>query len=200
MKKKIGLNYFLSTVLGGVFFLVPLVVLLVVLSKVLDMMITVAEPMADLLPVDTIGGVALANVIAVLAIIVLCFLAGLLARHALAGAFVKTIETRILAKMPGYAMIKSLVGGFDKNQTKQLKPVSITIGTAERIGFEIQKLPDGRSMIFLPSTPTPFSGITQVFPPDQVTYLNVPATQIIEVTENFGYGIDKLLAPENIEK
>jgi uncharacterized membrane protein len=200
LKKKNGLNFFLSTVLGGVFFLVPLVVLLVVLAKVLGIMMTVAEPMADLMPVDTIGGIALANVIAALAVIALCFLAGLLAKHALAGAFVNTIESRILAKLPGYAMIKSLVGGFDKGQTEKLKPVSITIGTAERIGFEIQKLPDGRSVIFLPSTPSPFSGITQVFPPDQVTYLNVPATQIIEVTENFGHGIDKLLAPENIEK
>jgi uncharacterized membrane protein len=200
LKKKNGLNFFLSTVLGGVFFLVPLVVLLVVLAKVLGIMITVAEPMADLMPVDTIGGVALANIIAALAVVVLCFLAGLLAKHALAGAFVNTIESRVLAKLPGYAMIKSLVGGFDKGQTEKLKPVSITIGTAERIGFEIQKLPDGRSVIFLPSTPSPFSGITQVFPPDQVTYLNVPATQIIEVTENFGHGIDKLLTPENIEK
>jgi uncharacterized membrane protein len=200
LKKKYGLNFFLSTVLGGVFFLVPLVVLLVVLAKVLGIMMTVAEPMADLMPVDTIGGIALANVIAALAVIALCFLAGLLAKHALAGAFVNTIESRILAKLPGYAMIKSLVGGFDKGQTEKLKPVSITIGTAERIGFEIQKLPDGRSVIFLPSTPSPFSGITQVFPPDQVTYLNVPATQIIEVTENFGHGIDKLLDPENIEK
>lgn len=200
MKKKNGLSFILTTALGGAFFLVPLVVLVVVLAKVLGIMMKVAEPMADLLPVDTIGGIALANVIAVLAVIVLCFLAGLLAKQTLASAFVKTIETRLLAKLPGYAMIKSLIGGFDKNQTEQLKPVSITMGTAERIGFEIQKLPDGRSMIFLPSTPSPFSGITQVFPPDQVTYLNVPATQIIEVTENFGHGIDKLLSPENIAK
>ena len=75
--------------------------------------------------------------------------------------------------------------------------VLLKLGTAERIGFEVQKLEDGRSMVFLPSSPNPFSGVTQVLPPDQIVYLDVPVNRVIEVTENFGHGFEKLVDSQN---
>ena len=185
---------FLATLVAGVLFLVPVVILSAVAIKAVGFMMVVAKPMADWLPVDTVGGVALANIIAILALIVVCFLAGLLARQALASAFVTRLESKVLVNIPGYLMIKSLVSGFDSSKTEGLKPVALKLGSAERIGFEIQKLQDGRSVVFIPSAPSPFSGITQVLPPEQVCYLDVPINMIIEATENFGHGMEKLLA------
>jgi len=120
-----------------------------------------------------IGGIALANLIAVLAVILVCFVAGLAARHALAGKFVKILELKVLMKVPGYSMVKGLASGFDASATESLKQVALQLGTAERIGFEMQKLPS-----------------------DQVTYLNVPATRIIEITENYGHGVGEILPPK----
>jgi len=194
MKGKDGVNFFTTTVIGGVVFLIPVVVLVMIIAKAAAYMMVIAEPMASWLPIDTIGGVALANVIALLAVLVVCFLAGLLARHALAGAFIRNLESKVLVSLPGYLMIKSLVSGFDESKVAGLKPVALQLGTAERVGYEIEKLPDGRSMVFIPSPPNPFSGITQVLPPDQVTYLDVSLKQVMEVTENFGHGVQEILA------
>lgn len=194
MSEKRGIQFVLTTAIGGVVFLIPVVVLVVVIAKAIGFMMVVAKPMADWLPVDTIGGVALANIIAGAALVLVCFLAGLLARHALASAFVGQLESKVLVNVPGYLMVKSLVSGFDESRIAGLKPVALQLGTAERVGYEIEKLPDGRSMVFIPSPPNPFSGITQVLPPDQVTYLEVPIKQIIEVTENFGHGVHEILA------
>ena len=193
MNEKRGIQFILTTVIGGVVFLIPVVVLVVVIAKAIGFMMVVAKPMADWLPVDTIGGVALANIIAGVALVLVCFLAGLLARHALASAFVGQLESKVLVNVPGYLMVKSLVSGFDESRIAGLKPVALQLGTAERVGYEIEKLPDGRSMVFIPSPPNPFSGITQVLPPDQVTYLEVPIKQIMEVTENFGHGMHEIL-------
>ena len=74
-----------------------------------------------------------------------------------------------------------------------LVPVALELGTAERLGFEIQKLSDGRSVIYIPSVPSPWSGITQVLPAEQITYLDVPITKIIELTENYGHGMEDVL-------
>jgi uncharacterized membrane protein len=192
MKKNDTNRFLLTTIIGGVLFLLPLVILVVVLAKAASIMMVVAEPMAAFLPVDSIGGVALANLLSLLLVVLLCFLAGLAARHALAGDFVKLLEA-VLVNVPGYIMLKNLVSGFDASSVEGLKPVALQLGTAERLGFEIQKLTDGRSVVFIPSVPSPFSGITQVLPPDQVTYLDIPVTKIIEVTENFGHGSAELL-------
>ena len=64
------------------------------LSKAAGFMMVIAQPLAAWIPVDTIGGIALANLIAIAAVIVLCFLAGLVARQALAGKFVKNSWSR----------------------------------------------------------------------------------------------------------
>jgi uncharacterized membrane protein len=168
-----------------------------ILTKAAGFMMVIAEPLADWIPVDTIGGIALANMIAIVAVILLCFLAGLVARHALAGKLVKTLESKILVKIPGYSMVKGMASGFDARQTEGFKPVVLELGTAERLGFEIQKLSDGRSVIYIPSVPSPWSGITQILPAEQITYLDVPITRIIELTENYGHGMEDVLTAPN---
>ena len=197
MSVKKSVHFMLTTMIGGVLFLVPVVFLGMILTKAAGFMMVIAQPMAAWVPVDSIGGIALANLIAIVAVILLCFIAGLVARHALAGKLVKKLESKVLMKIPGYSMVKGIAGGFDASEKEGLRPVALQLGTAERVGFEMQKLPDGRSVIFIPSVPSPWSGITQILPPDQITYLNVPVTKIIEITESYGHGVGELLAAKN---
>jgi uncharacterized membrane protein len=194
LKNNKSVQFVLTTVIGGLLFLVPVGFLGFILFKAFDFMLLIAEPMADWMPVDTIGGVALANLIAILAIIVICFIAGLIARNALASGVVKQLESKVLMKIPGYTIIKGIKGGFDSEETQSFKPVALTLGTAERIGFEIEKLADGRSMVFIPSVPNAFSGVTQILPADQITYLDAPMTQIMDYVERYGHGVELLLA------
>jgi uncharacterized membrane protein len=198
MKGNKGVRFITTTVIGGLLFLVPVGFLGFVLYKAFGFMLLIAQPMADWLPVNTIGGVALANLIAIVAIVIICFFAGLIARNTLATGVVKKLESRVLMKIPGYTIVKGIKGGFDTEETQQFKPVALALGTAERIGFEIQKLADGRSMVFIPSVPNAFSGITQILPADQVTYLDAPMTQIMEFVERYGHGVDGLLATKVI--
>jgi uncharacterized membrane protein len=193
MKEKKGIQFIFTTVIGGSLLLVPVVFLGMMLTKAAGFMMVIAKPLAEWVPVDSVGGIALANLIAIAAVILLCFLAGLVARHALAGKFVKSLESKVLVKIPGYSMVRGIVSGFDESSTEGLKPVALQLGSAERVGFEIQKLPDGRSMIYIPSAPSPWSGVTQVLPAEQVTYLDVPVTKIIEITENYGHGMGDVL-------
>ncbi len=194
MKKSKGVPFIMTTVIGGLLFLVPVAFLVFMLSKVYGFMLVIAAPMAAWLPIDTVGGIALANLIAIVAIILVCFLAGLVARNAMASGLVKTLESKVLMRIPGYTIIKGIKGGFDKDESNHFKPVALQLGSAERIGLEIQKLADGRSMVYIPSVPNAFSGITQILPADQVTYLDVPVTMIMEFAEKYGSGVDELLA------
>ena len=193
MKDKPGVKFIMTTVIGGLVFLVPLMFLVFILGKAIGFMMIIAKPLADWLPVDTVGGVALANLIAILAVIVVSFVAGLIARHTMAGGFVKTLESKVLMNIPGYTMIKGIKSGFDATETDGMKPIALKLGSAERIALEIEKLPDGRSMVYIPSSPSPWSGITQILPADQITYVDVPVTKVLELTEKFGHGVDAIL-------
>jgi uncharacterized membrane protein len=90
-------------------------------------------------------------------------------------------------------MIKGIKSGFDTSESEAMRPVAVQLGSAERIALEVEKLPDGRSMVYIPSAPSAWSGITQILPANQITYLDVPVTKIMELTEKFGHAADDVL-------
>jgi uncharacterized membrane protein len=194
MNKGKRIEFLKTTIFGGIIFLIPLVVLTVVVSEAIDVMKIIAEPFAVLLPVDTISDVALVNFLAAIGLVIVCFLAGLLARQVIAGKFIKSLENKVLTKIPGYTMIKGMASGLTPEEADRLKPVLLTVGRVQRIGIEIEKLQDGRSVVFTPSPPSVWTGLTQIVSADQVQYLDVPVMAIMDHTEQYGRGTDKLLS------
>ena len=191
--KKGGIQFFKTTVIGGLVFLVPVVVLIVVLAKAAGLMMMVAEPMAEWLPIGAIGGVALANVIAVLVVVLICFIAGLVARAAILRALVGGLESKVLTKIPGYVIIKGMLSGLQEDDTHKLIPVLATFGDATRIGLEIERLDNGRVVVVVPRSPNPWSGEVHIMAPEQVQRLDMPMTAYMENIERFGQGTNEML-------
>jgi uncharacterized membrane protein len=193
--KRGGIHFFKTTVIGGLVFLVPVVVLIIILTKAIGLMMMVAEPMAGFLPVDSVGGVALANIIAVIAVVLLCFIAGLVARRALVRTTVESLESKVLSKVPGYVIVKGMLSGLHDDERYHLKPALVTMGTSTRIGLEIERLQDGRVVVFTPGAPNPWSGIVHILGAEQIRHLDIPITGYVENVERFGQGTDELLHP-----
>jgi len=193
MKDHPIVRFFVTTLIGGLVFLVPVAFVGYILFQVVVVMVQVAQPLTDWIPVDTVAGIALANLLALALVLGICFVAGLIARYTFANKLVKKLDS-LLINIPGYSMIRGIKSGFDASEQEKMRPVALQLGTAERIALEMQKLPDGRSMVYIPSNPSAWSGITQILPADQITYLDIPVTKVMEVTEKFGHGVDALLA------
>ncbi len=49
------MNFLKTTLIGGLLFLVPLMVLGVVIGKAIGFMLVIAEPMANFVPMDSLG-------------------------------------------------------------------------------------------------------------------------------------------------
>ena len=71
---------------------VPLFVLVWLGGKVVGLLQRMAKPLDDLLPMDTVWGVVVADAIAVALLLVICFVGGLLTRFSFARRFVKKAE------------------------------------------------------------------------------------------------------------
>ena len=81
-----------TTVVGGVVFLLPLVLLVVVVGKAFNIMRTVSIPVADLISADKFAGYAVADLLAITALLVLTLLAGMLARSPVFDNFYQKID------------------------------------------------------------------------------------------------------------
>jgi len=153
----------------------------------------VAQPLADYVPLDTVAGVAVANIVAVVILVLICFIAGLAARRTFIRSTVESIESKVLSKLPGYVLIKGMLSGLEEDDTHTLHPVLITFNSAARIGLEIERLDDGRVVAMTPSSPNPWSGMIHIVDAGRVQQIDLPMTAYMENVERFGQGTNELL-------
>jgi uncharacterized membrane protein len=182
-----------SIAIGGVLFLIPLTVAVVVVGKVLGVLQAVAEPMAEFLPTDTILGFGLAQVIAIAILLLVCLLAGLIARSAIGRLVGGKVEGALLSAVPGYAVLKGFVEQVLKSheQAAQFKPVLVPVRGGSRPAFEVERLPSGEVVVFLPSSPNVFSGYVAYLKPDQVASLELGVGEMFHSLEQLGIGTAK---------
>ena len=78
---RISLTEFLkATMAGGLLFLLPVVLILIVLKHAMQLAVKVAKPVSNLLPVESVIGLRGETVLAVLVLILVSLAAGLVAR------------------------------------------------------------------------------------------------------------------------
>ena len=184
-----------TTVIGGLLFLVPVVILIVVLIQAFGMMLQVAEPLGDLFPVESIGGVALANIIVVLMILIICFIAGLFATKKVFTNFQDYIERKILMKIPGYGLVKGITNSLKMSEeaSKNFLPVLVRLADFEQLGFEIERADEKKAVVYLPGSPNPWSGTVVMTDTDKISRLNISVPDALAYMERLGVGGADLL-------
>lgn len=153
------MRFIKTTVVGGIVFLVPLIVILVVIGKAFALMRRLSEPMGRLFPVESIAGVAVVDVLAVVVLLVICFVAGMVARSALARRFYAGLDSALMV-IPGYAFIRSMSDHFRQDDdvgSASLKPVMVAFDDYTQLCFEVERV-ENRVVIFMPGAPDPWAG------------------------------------------
>lgn len=84
-----------TTVLGGILFIVPIVIFIAIIGKALELTNMIATPLAENLIVDSVGDLAIVHLLALAILILICFAAGLAAKTQLARKFVKSLESNV---------------------------------------------------------------------------------------------------------
>ena len=187
------MNFIKTTTIGGIVFMVPIIIIIVILGKAFELMLKVARPIDKLIPIESIGGIALANLLALLAILVVCFVAGVAARSPLAKRLYRAIDNGLLA-IPGYAFVKARTDSMKLGQeeAKSMQPVMVRFDDNPQIGFEIERLDKGQVVIYLPGAPDPWSGRVVYFHTDRVKKLELSVSEAINNISRLGRGSQTL--------
>lgn len=187
------MKFIKTTLIGGVLFLVPVAILVMVLGNVMDVMQAVAEPMSDLIPMETIAGVATANIIAAIIILFVCFVAGLIARTKSAQRVAGKLESSLLNRIPGYAMVKGFADTLSPTNNAELKSVLVRFEDSSRLGLEVERSENDEVTVYFPGSPNAWAGIVQIVSAAQVKSVDAPMTSIIEQAELLGRGTKNLV-------
>lgn len=177
------------TIILGVLFLVPLAFVAMILQKVFEISMTVATPLGEMFTFEHFAGLALANVLAFVLILFVCFLAGLIAGHGLFSKRMNQLDNILIDTLPGYAAIKGMISGVagDDEQNRLMKPVLVRFDDYEQIAFEVEQSGE-KSVLFLPGSPSAGSGSTVIVESHRVSLLDIPPHKAIGLLRVLGRG------------
>ena len=181
-----------TTLVGGVLFLLPLAIVLMLLGYALKLASTVAQPISEQLQLQhwgVLGGVGIVTVLSALVLVVVSFAAGLAARTYSGERMTRWFEGSLLGRLPQYQMVKSMAEGLTRLENATgIKPALISIEGGWQMGYLLEPLENGWLSVFLPQAPTPMSGNVMYFPADRVKPLNITMVEAMSIIKRIGVG------------
>jgi uncharacterized membrane protein len=177
------------TLLGGVFFLLPIAALAILLDKAIALAAKFAKPLAKQIPETWNFGVGMVTLLSIGLLVLICFLAGLFARTKLAQQLVGALESSILGKIPGYFYVKRVSASMLGFHELAQRPVVLAhVGGAWRIGIQMEGETNGLVTVFLPDAPHANSGTVCFLTPDGIKIAGVSTAAAANCLERFGDG------------
>ena len=187
-------SFLKTTLVGGLLFLIPLGVIIVVLKHVMQIAARVAAPIAEHFPVTQVAGVTVVTLVAALVLLLVAFLAGVLARTRLGRRMSAWFEESILGGLPQYRMAKSMAEGFTQIESGTgMHPVLVRLDDAWQLAYRIEDLPGGWVAVFVPAAPTPMSGNVLYVAARRVRPLPISMAAAMKLVRAVGVGSQEAL-------
>ncbi len=198
MREKLfsSLNAVKTTALGGLLFLIPIVVVIAALGYLFQLSAASYQLLKGILPFDSATGVAIIFAIAIAATLLACYASGLIASRAMGRHFTHSIEQQLIKVYPKYTIYKDLLAGAigGEKHVPALRPVLVRNGNLTQLAFEADRLQSGHVVIFFPGAPDAWIGSIALVTPDQVQTLDLPFAQALGICERMGRDSSNLLS------
>jgi len=185
-------SFIRATLIGGIFFLLPIYLIFMILYKVHLAAGKILAPLAHFLP-DNIVGVNAGKLIAAFGLVLLCFLAGMLFRVSLIKRGIHYVEDRVLSLIPGYSLLKSKTSETLGDKIDYyLSTVLVEGQHSWKLGLLIEGK-EGLCTVFFPKAPINDTGEVVTVSSSTVKKLNIPTNEVLLLLKNFGRGSIQLI-------
>ena len=131
---------------------------------------------------------------AIAVVLLVCLLAGLVARRATARRLRNKLDQILLGSFPGYAFVKGLAENIQQGQelATSFVPVLVRFADFWQVAFETGRSPGGIVALYLPGAPNPWSGSVVFVLAERVRKLQVPVTEALKMIRALGRGSEAL--------
>jgi len=183
-----------ATIAGGLLFLLPLILVILLLTHAMRIAAKVAHPIAKALTLDAVLGPAAEELLAATILIAISIAAGLIARTITGRSIMRWSENSFFGGLPQYRLVKTMAEGLAQvEKSEDLKPVLVSIEEGWQIGYLLEQLHDGWVAVFLPQAPTPMSGNVMYLPTERVRPLAITMVEAMSIIKRMGIGSSKAL-------
>jgi len=189
-----------TCIVGGFFGILPILLTAFVLVEAVDILDGISTPLAELLPIEDLGGATAAQIVALILIVAACFLAGLVLRTRFGMWSTGFVEGAVLNRLPGYQLLKTVshrLGGMEEGTLFSAALADLHGTEARAFVFIVEDHDDGRYTVLVPNAPTPSVGVLYVLPRERVTRIPAPAASALNCFMQWGIGSKQLLTQQD---
>jgi uncharacterized membrane protein len=189
------LEFLKTTAMGGLFVLLPILLLYLLLSEALDLIVALATPIADLFPQGTFEKVEFPVIVGLILISGVSFLIGFGLRSEKGRRLGRWIERTVLGRLPAYNALKRLTSGFaEAGKDGAFRAAVLTSSDGEReIVYVIEDHSDGSLTVLLPWAPAAFAGSVKIVDRDRINFLEANLGDVSRALGHWGVGVRELL-------
>jgi uncharacterized membrane protein len=197
------LSFLKASIVGGLLVILPIALVTFLLEEAYDAVVAIVEPITATLPVEELGGIGVATIVAIGIIITLCFMTGLAMQTGIGNRLGNWLENAVLGHLPGYRMMKTLsrqIAGAAGEGDTFFSPAVLSLPQDSRqLVYLIEDHGNGFSTIMIPSAPAATSGPVQYVRTDRLQKLKVPLGKVMQSLQECGLNSGPLFNPPSVE-
>ena len=193
------LEFIKTSLIGGLFVLLPLILLYLLLDEMLQLVVMLATPIADLFPEGTFERINAPVLIGLILIVGASFIFGLALRFMTLRRLGLWIEEKMLGRLPLYSAVKSLSRGLiGAKEDAAFRPAILTSSDDEKeIIYVIEEHGDGLATVLIPWAPASFAGSVKIVSRERVELLDASLGDTSRVLGHWGMGARELLSKDD---
>lgn len=189
-----------SATFNGLLILLPVLFLIIVIKELLELLIALATPIADLFPHEMIDSIPEVNVLAFLLILGSALTVGVLALLPGAASIGSVLEQRVLNKIPVYKPLKIFLHALLGSEASQSFRPALIVRKDDELepAYIVEDTGKARLVVLIPWTPNSFAGSLKLVPRNRVHALDLTLDEFSLSIGHYGVGLSTLL-PESPE-
>lgn len=185
-----------DTFVAGLIFLLPILVLFVLLTKVFQFLTGFTTKIAALFGLKSFIGISGGTIISAISIVILCIICGYLVRVSFFKSVSGWVDKKMATHVPGYSVYRGMALAKLEEKEEALPYESaawVEIDNMQQPAFLMEKMPDGRLIMFLPAAGNVKEGVVFLLAADKVQLCtNTDMKQFRLAITNLGIGFSKL--------
>ena len=181
---------------GGLLVLLPILLFVLILIEIVELLVLLAKPIADLLPHGTFDDAKFVGLIAVVLLVGVSLLIGIFMQSKLARRWGNWFEEKTFGRLPVYKFVKSLIRGLigAEKDDEKFKPALLLSQDGQKdICYIVEDHEDGDLTVLIPWAPTAFAGSVKIVKKDSIQPLDADLSEVSLVLNHLGLGGGKIL-------
>lgn len=192
--KRTFLQFLRTTLVGGLTFLLPIVLAGWLIGEAMELATRLAQPALKLLPPSLAGGVVIGAIETAFALLIVAFFAGLVARTTLGQRLMMWMENSLIGSLPQFNFVRGVAESWDDSDDDRVEVVLVPASPGWSLGFVFEPGNGPYVPVFMPAAPQWTSGAVVFAERATLKPAGINFAQAMQILKTLGVGADEVTA------